>query len=178
MGLEVTYDANHVHIDDIVNVTATVRYFGRPGSSGMMIVDVGVPTGFAPVQESLDAIVEDGTASKVEIAGRKVIFYLDGMESGEQRTFTFQVKARFPVRAIIPDSKAYLYYEPGIRAEAAGRGITVGFFECTVDFDYLAKFASQWLQTAPDLEYDLDNSGTVDFKDLQILAGSWLGACP
>jgi len=178
MGLEVIYDANHVHIDDIVNVTATVRYFGRPGSSGMMIVDVGVPTGFAPMQESLDAIVEDGTASKVEIAGRKVILYLDGMESGEQRTFTFKVKARFPVRAIIPDSKAYLYYEPGVRAEAAGKGITVGFFECTVDFDYLAKFASQWLQTAPDLDYDLNDSGTVDFKDLQMLAGNWLGACP
>jgi hypothetical protein len=126
MTLQVTYDANHVEVDDIVNVTAVVRYMGPPGSSGMMIVDVGVPTGFAPVSESLDDLAEAGTVSKAEVAGRKVIFYVDGLSSGEQRSFTFQVKARFPVRAVIPDSKAYLYYEPHVRAEASGAGIAVG----------------------------------------------------
>jgi CD109 antigen len=127
MALEVTYDANHVDIDDIVNVAVVVRYFGQVGESGMMIVDVGVPTGFAPVSESLDALVEAGTVSRFEVAGRKVILYVDGLVSGEQRTFTFQVKARFPVRALTPDSKAYLYYEPDVRAEDAGREITAGF---------------------------------------------------
>lgn len=127
MVLEVTYDANHVNIDDIVNVTVVVRYFGQAGDSGMMIVDVGVPTGFAPVRESLDALVEAGTVSRAEVAGRKVILYVDGLVSGEQRTFTFQVKARFPVRAVIPDSKVYLYYEPDVRAEDAGKEITAGF---------------------------------------------------
>ncbi len=127
MALEVTYDANHVNIDDIVNVTVVVRYFGQVGESGMMIVDVGVPTGFAPVRESLNALVEAGTVSRVEVAGRKVILYVDGLVSGEQRTFTLQVKARFPVRALIPDSKAYLYYEPDVRAEDAGKEITAGF---------------------------------------------------
>jgi len=178
MVLDVTYDANHVDVDDIVNVTAVVRYLGRPGSSGMMIVDVGVPTGFAPVQESLDALVEAKKVSKVEVAGRKVIFYVDGLTSGEQRTFTFQVKARFPVRAVIPDSKAYLYYEPEVRAEAAGKNITVGFFACSVDLDYLAQFSDEWLQTGPDSDYDLDDNGFVDFKDFSVLADSWSDACP
>jgi len=178
MALEVTYDAKHVDVDDIVNVTAVVRYFGRPGSSGMMIVDVGVPTGFAPVQESLDALVEAGTVSKVEVAGRKVIFYVDELTSGEQRTLTFQVKARFPVRAVIPDSKAYLYYEPNVRAEAAGRNITVGFFACSVDLDYLAGFSDEWLQAGPDSDCDMDDNGFVDFKDFSLLANSWCDACP
>lgn len=135
MALEVTYDVNHVDIDDIVNVTAIVRYFGPLWDSGMMIVDVGVPTGFAPVPASLDALVEAGTVSKAEVAGRKVILYVDGLRSGEQRVFTFQVKARFPVRAVIPDSKAYLYYEPEVCAEAAGTSITAGFFADIVDSD-------------------------------------------
>ena len=178
MALQVTYDANHVDVDDIVNVTAVVRYFGRPGTSGMMIVDVGVPTGFAPVQESLDALAEAGKISKVEVAGRKVIFYVDELTSGEQRTFTFQVKARFPVRAVIPDSKAYLYYEPNVRAEAAGRNITVGFVACSVDLDYLAGFSDEWLQTGPDADCDLDDNGFVDFKDFSLLANSWCDACP
>ncbi|HUS71627.1 MAG TPA: alpha-2-macroglobulin family protein [Sedimentisphaerales bacterium] len=127
MALQVTYDADNVHVDDIVNVTVTVRYFGQAGDSGMMIVDVGVPTGFMPLRESLDALVEAGTVSRVEVAGRKVIFYVDNLAGGEQRTFTFQVKARFPVRALIPDSKTYLYYEPHVGAEQGGRKITAGF---------------------------------------------------
>ncbi len=125
MTLEVTYDADHVEVDDIVNVTATVRYFGLKDSTGMMIVDVGVPTGFATVTESLDALSAEGLITRYEVAGRKVIFYLDGLQRGEQRTLRFQVKARFPVRATIPDSQAYSYYEPQVRAEAGGNEITV-----------------------------------------------------
>ena len=43
---------------------------------------------------------------------------------------------------------------------------------------YLAVFASYWLQTRPDLDADLDNSGHVDFKDFSILANSWRDVCP
>ncbi len=125
MTLEVTYDADHVEVDDIVNVTATVRYFGPKDSTGMMIVDVGVPTGFATVTETLDALVGERLITRYEVAGRKVIFYLDGLQRGEQRTLRFQVKARFPVRATIPDSQAYSYYEPDVRAEAGGNEIIV-----------------------------------------------------
>ena len=179
MSLEVTYDANNVEVDDIVNVTAIVRYFGLMGSTGMMIVDVGVPTGFAVVQETLDALVDAGKVSKVEVAGRKVIFYVDEMAPGEARTLNFQVKARFPVRAIIPDSKAYLYYDPDVRAEAAGRNIAVGMMPiCSVDFKYLIDFAGQWLQAGPGLTGDLNLDGEVNFEDYQILANNWGGLCP
>jgi len=126
MALEVKYDADHVEVDDIVNVTATVRYTGLKSSTGMMVVDVGVPTGFDTVRESLDKLVEGDAVTKFEVAGRKVIFYLDGLTPREERSFTFQVKARFPVRAIIPDSKAYSYYEPDLRAEATGKEIAIG----------------------------------------------------
>jgi CD109 antigen len=175
MGLEVIYDANHVQVDDIVNVTAKVRYLGRLGSSGMMIVDVGVPTGFAPVSESLDALVATHKVSRVEVAGRKVIFYIDDLATGQERILTFQVKARFPVRAVIPDSKAYLYYKPEVRAESAGKNITVAAQPAQSDFDYLAKFASRWLTAEADLDTDLDNNGCVDFRDFAIFADDWVG---
>jgi CD109 antigen len=125
MALEVDYDADHVEVDDIVNVTATVRYLGLKDATGMMIVDIGVPTGFETVGESLDALLEEKVVTRFEVAGRKVIFYLDGLTPGEERTFAFQVRARFPVRALIPDSQAYSYYEPQVRAEAQGHEITV-----------------------------------------------------
>ncbi|MHC4744414.1 MAG: prenyltransferase/squalene oxidase repeat-containing protein, partial [Planctomycetota bacterium] len=172
MALEVIYDANHVEVDDIVNVTAIVRYFGSPGDSGMMIVDVGVPTGFAPVQESLDALVDANQVSKVEVAGRKVILYVDGLAGGEERSLTFRVIARFPVRAVIPDSKAYVYYEPDIRAEDAGREITVGMPICVVNFRHLARFADNWLQ------HDSDSGSRIDFSALKELLDTWLDNCP
>ena len=178
MTLEVTYDADHVEIDDIVNVTAAVRYFGLEGASGMMIVDVGVPTGFSPVEESLAALVDAKKVSRFEIAGRKVILYVDGLAPGEKRTFTFQFKARFPVRAIVPDSKAYLYYQPQIRAECAGPKITAGVAMCTVDLGYLVRFAGAWLQTGAASQMDLDNSGGIDFRDFSLFAEQWLNACP
>ena len=177
MALEVTYDAGHVEVDDIVNVNVTVRYFGMAGSSGMMIVDVGVPTGFTTVQESLDALVEAGTVSKVEVAGRKVIFYLDDLAGGDELAFTFQVKARFPVRAVIPDSKAYLYYETDVRAESAGRQISVRPLICK-DFDFFANFAEEWLKAGEGLFYDMDGDGVVDFEDWETLASTWLHDCP
>jgi CD109 antigen len=126
MALDVDYDADHVEVDDIVNVTVTVRYTGRKEATGMMIVDVGVPTGFATVAESLEALLTEEIVTRFDVAGRKVILYLDGLTQGQQITFDFQVKARFPVRAIVPDSQAYAYYEPDVRAEAQGKEIGVG----------------------------------------------------
>ena len=49
---------------------------------------------------------------------------------------------------------------------------------CIVDFDYLARFCEHWLQSGPDLDADLDNSGYVDLKDFSILANNWLDVCP
>lgn len=126
MTLEVHYDANHIAVDDIVDVHVTVRYLGRKESTGMMIVDVGVPTGFSTVQESLDTLLAASEVSRIEQAGRKVIFYVDEMKAGEERRFLFQVKARWPVRAVVPDSQVYLYYDPDVRAEAQGEAIVVG----------------------------------------------------
>ena len=42
----------------------------------------------------------------------------------------------------------------------------------------LVNFADQWLQVAPDLEADLDDSGSVDFSDFAILGLSWRDICP
>jgi len=181
MNIEVNYDADHVEVDDIVNVNVVVRYFGLDGSSGMMIVDVGVPTGFQTVSESLDALVELGTVSRVEVAGRKVILYVDGLVGGEERTFAFQVKARFPVRAIIPDSKAYLYYDPDVRAEHAGSEITVGFSDgSSVNLVNFALFAAHWLDTNCGDQNnwcggaDINHQDDVGLDDLMEFIDNWL----
>ncbi|MBN1818256.1 MAG: hypothetical protein JW828_12930 [Sedimentisphaerales bacterium] len=177
MNLEVTYDTKTVKVDDIVNVTATVHYIGPDDQSGMMIIDVGVPTGFSVVPESLDALVEAELVSRTEVAGRKVILYIDGLSAGQQRTFPFQVKARFPVRAIVPDSSAYLYYKPQTRAEAKGDTVVVKDLQAlhTLYLGKLQALSANWLRQAQDFPpFDYYADEIIDLRDFAVLAGQWL----
>ncbi|MFH1744372.1 MAG: alpha-2-macroglobulin family protein [bacterium] len=157
MDLNVEYSADHVAVDDLVDVRVSATFLGlggpEPGepeggfdpirgeplppdgddnptppvpvSSGMIILDISVPTGFATVQETLDRVLEMENVKRIEKAGRKVIFYIDGLKPDESIEFAFQVKALFPVKAIVGTSSAYSYYNTDIRAEAGGPGIVV-----------------------------------------------------
>jgi CD109 antigen len=125
LEFEVEYDATDVAVNDIVDVHARVNYTGTANSTGMLILDVAVPTGFAPVVSTLDELKTDGLISRYEIAGRKIILYVDDLPRGEELLFDLQVQAQFPVKAIIPDSSAYSYYNPEIKAESRGQEIVV-----------------------------------------------------
>lgn len=129
--LDVDYDSTNVVVNDIVNVQTRVKYNGLHGidgrvtSSGMMIVDIAVPTGFTPVTSSLTALKEEGVITRYEVAGRKVILYIGDMQPGEEISFNVQMKALFPVKAIGQESRAYSYYNPQVSAEANGTDMTV-----------------------------------------------------
>ncbi|WP_094227054.1 alpha-2-macroglobulin family protein [Methanolobus psychrotolerans] len=129
--LDVEYDSTDVAVNDIVTVNAHVKYNGIRGidgsttSSGMMIVDLAVPTGFSPVSSSLEALKDESLITRYEIAGRKVILYIDDMQPGEELNLSMQVKALFPVKAIVSESKAYSYYNPEVVAEVKGMNVTV-----------------------------------------------------
>ena len=62
---------------------------------------------------------------RYDIAGRKVIFYVENMQPGEKVSFSFQIKAQYPVKAKGASSQAYSYYKPDLSSESLGRDITV-----------------------------------------------------
>ncbi|PXF60021.1 MAG: alpha-2-macroglobulin [Candidatus Methanogaster sp.] len=126
LQLNVTYNATNVAVDDVITVRTRVTYTGAADATGMMIVDVAVPTGFTPVVASLDALVADGTITRYEIAGRKVIVYVLDLPRGAELSFEMKMRALFPVKAIVPDSRAYSYYEPEVCAGAKGGELVVG----------------------------------------------------
>ncbi|MDK2911071.1 MAG: antigen [Methanolobus sp.] len=129
--LDVDYDSSNVTVNDIVTVNTRVKYNGLRGvdggltSSGMMIVDIAVPTGFTPVTSSLTALKDEGVITRYEVAGRKVILYIDDMQPGEEIRFNIHMKALFPVKAVGQESRAYSYYNPQVSAEANGTDMTV-----------------------------------------------------
>jgi hypothetical protein len=114
--LDVEYDSQGIEVDDLMDVIVTLGYTGSKLRTSMLIVDIGVPTGFEPVQSTLDLLLQQGIASRIDQAGRKLIFYIDDLEREETLRFGFQLKALFPVKGADVVSQAYDYYDAGVHA--------------------------------------------------------------
>jgi len=125
LELDVEYETEGIEVNDMISVKVKTKYTGLSTSTGMMLIDVGVPTGFSPVTGTLDDILDDKRITRYEIAGRKVIIYVNDLPRGEELSFEFKMIAKFPVKAQIPDSKAYSYYKPEVKGEVKGAEIEV-----------------------------------------------------
>jgi CD109 antigen len=124
--LDVDYQTAHVQVDDVIDVQVALEYTGEKEKTGMVILDVGVPTGFEPVNESLQELVTRELVQRTEVAGRKVIIYIESLESGEAYGFAFRIRALYPVRAKGVTSSAYEYYDSSVIAYDRLNGIEVG----------------------------------------------------
>ncbi|MFC2022624.1 alpha-2-macroglobulin family protein, partial [Chloroflexota bacterium] len=125
--VDVSYDATDVEVDDIVTVSVELEFAPPvPSEAGMIVLDISVPTGFQPLDESI-AVAVDGVENikRYDIAGRKVIFYIEDMLTGDKIVFSFDVKAMYPVKAKGASSLAYSYYQPEMRGEAISGDITI-----------------------------------------------------
>lgn len=125
--LDVKYSADQVAANDLITVTAGVRFTPpTPVLAGMVVVDVAVPTGFAPETSSLEELARKmAKLKRWDIAGRKVILYIEEMQPNESITLTFQARALYPVRAQAVASQAYSYYRPEWRGEHLGTRVVV-----------------------------------------------------
>lgn len=120
--IEVDYGTDRVEVNDTINISTTVKFTPPvPMEAGMVVLDVAVPTGFAPVQESFAAVAkQQPKVKRYDVAGRKVIFYIEDMSPDEQISFSFQARALYPVRAQAVTSRAYAYYRPEWKGESLG----------------------------------------------------------
>jgi CD109 antigen len=127
ISIEVDYDTTQVEVDDLVTVSVDLAFNPpQPMEAGMIVLDVSVPTGFEAVTESIAEVVErEASIKRYDVAGRKVIFYVENMSAGDSISFSFQVRARYPVKAKGVSSRAYSYYQPEIKGETLSENITV-----------------------------------------------------
>jgi CD109 antigen len=127
LSLKVDYDTANVQVNDIVKVSVNIA-FNPPTQieAGMTVVDISVPTGFVPVTGSIDKVLKSNPLIKrYDIAGRKVIFYLDNLKPGDKVAFSFDVQAQYPVKAKGTVSQVYAYYQPEISGQVLGQDMTV-----------------------------------------------------
>jgi uncharacterized protein YfaS (alpha-2-macroglobulin family) len=108
----------------------------EPGAvAEQAIVDLGLPPGFEVETEDLARLVaRDAERSeevagprikRYELTGRQIILYIKDLSSGQPLTFSYRLRAKFPLRAQTPASSAYDYYNPGVVADAAPQLLTV-----------------------------------------------------
>jgi CD109 antigen len=125
--MQVDYGVGQVEVDDIIDVKASITFTPpEPMQAGMVVMDVAVPTGFAPLTETLSALTKANPKIKrSDLAGRKVIVYIEDMAPGEQVAFSFKARALYPVKAQAVTSQAYSYYRPEWKGEALGGAMVV-----------------------------------------------------
>jgi CD109 antigen len=124
--ITVDYNTAQVAVNDLIDIDATVTFNPpEPIKAGMVVVDISVPTGFAAVDESLTKLLEQPGIKRYDVAGRKVIVYIEDMDPGDKVSFSFQARALYPVKAKGTVSSAYSYYTPDWRGETLGRAVTV-----------------------------------------------------
>jgi hypothetical protein len=69
--------------------------------------------------------VEQGVIARYELTGRQIIIYLEDFSYEEPLSFSYRLRARFPMRAQTPPSGAYDYYNPGSLTTRAPLEMTV-----------------------------------------------------
>jgi hypothetical protein len=111
INIDLSYDRTALAVNDTVNVNVKAR-LNKEGVARMVIIDLGVPPGFTVLADDLGLLVEKGLIKRYELTGRQIIIYLENFSSEAPLTFSYRLRARFPLRAKTPSSQAYDYYTP------------------------------------------------------------------
>jgi hypothetical protein len=124
LSIAVKYDKTTLARDDTATVTVTIHN-NTPQTAEMPLIDLGIPPGFTVVPDALEAAVAAKTISKYTLAARQIILYMEKLDGNQTVTLTYQVKARFPIKARTPLSRVYPYYNPERVALSTPQEITV-----------------------------------------------------
>ena len=111
----VQFDRPTASPGDSIRCTVHAERVGFRGY-GMMLAEVGLPPGADVDRASLDSAVADSgwDLESYEVQPGRVVFYLWPRAGGT--TFSFSLKARFPMTAQSSESILYDYYNPEARA--------------------------------------------------------------
>jgi uncharacterized protein YfaS (alpha-2-macroglobulin family) len=125
--IELAYDRTELAVDDTVTVDVAVS-LNQPGRAEWALIDLGIPPGFTVQADDLAALVarfddvpEDyafPTVERYELTGRQILVYVGDLSDEGALTFSYRLRAKYPLRAQTPASTAYDYYNPEVSGEA------------------------------------------------------------
>lgn len=116
--VRVTYDRTKLSKDDVLKMQVALRYHGKEPTY-MVIVDLGLPPGFQLDPSAFEKMVEKKQIEKYSVTPRVATLYFGGLKPGQQELFECELRAKYPIKAKTPETKAYEYYTPANRDVAA-----------------------------------------------------------
>jgi uncharacterized protein YfaS (alpha-2-macroglobulin family) len=119
LEIQIDYERQRLSVDDTLRCSVQVtRRSDTPMS--MAIIDLGIPPGFSVDPSAFKQLVESGVLAKYELTANQCILYVRTIERERERPlrFTYELKALYPIRAQIPPSSVYEYYQPENRDQA------------------------------------------------------------
>ena len=114
-----SYDKTTLSTEDTVQATATIENHTE-APLPMVLVDLGIPPGFAVLTEDLDAMRKGQQIQRYDMTARQILVYLESMAGGEIVELSYGLKAKYPLKVKAPDSSAALYYDDSTEASSPG----------------------------------------------------------
>ncbi len=114
LTIKLRYDRKQLRVDDTLTAHVDVAYH-LPRTTFMVIVDLGIPPGFAVQSGDLDALVKAQKITRYSLTGRQITLYVGEMRRDRPLKLSYKLKAKFPIRAKTPESVVYEYYTPKVR---------------------------------------------------------------
>ncbi len=111
LEIQVDYNKERLAVDDILrcNVQITSR---RDTPVNMAIIELGVPPGFRVDLSTFKELVASDVLSRYERIANQFILYIRSLRREKSLCFSYELRALYPIRAQIPSSKVYEYYQP------------------------------------------------------------------
>ena len=124
LSLKVDYGRTQVTLGGIIPVELQLTY-RKPEHSGMVMLSLGLPAGFRPIPQDLEALKADGSIGRYEIDTRRIHLYVNPLKTNSPLRMSLRLKARSKVRTKGSASLAYLYYHPEVRTSVAPTPVVV-----------------------------------------------------
>jgi hypothetical protein len=117
LEIRVDYDRRKLSTEDALTATVTMTYRGEEPTF-MVCADLGVPPAFVVDARPFEAMVRQGSLDKFGLTARSIVLYFGEMKPGQETRFSYELRAKYPVKAKTPKSTAYEYYAPDRKGEA------------------------------------------------------------
>jgi uncharacterized protein YfaS (alpha-2-macroglobulin family) len=116
--VKVAYNRDKLSTADLLLAKATLKNVSDVPMA-MVMLDVPVPPGFTVDAGEFAEMVAAKKVNRFSVTARQVILYLGDVKPGQELTFEYTLKPKYPIKAKSPAAVAYEYYTPANKGASA-----------------------------------------------------------
>jgi hypothetical protein len=124
LAVDLAYDRTELTVGDVLTAKAKVTN-RMDAPAAMVMLDVPVPAGFAPILDDIEKLQEQGVVAKFQVLPQSVLLYLRELPAGKPLEVKYKLRATMPVDLTASGARVYEYYDPDRHAQSAAARIKV-----------------------------------------------------